>query len=302
MLKFILKAILFLFGLLPLKVHYFNAKWIAWLTRVVIRYRRADVLINLSRCYPDLQYNWIKFYEKEFYDHFAELIVEAIWFGACRNPERLRKAHIMEIANPELLRETYANAPSVMVMYSHTGNWELYGGIEQYNYSDEPLGLSVKDFCVVYRRLSSKIWDEIFKENRYAPIRDKNGYDGYVESRNLPRYVFKHKDEKKVYNVNTDQRPYFSAPSYMECQFMGRTVKTMSAAAALAAKFGMAVLYLNMNRAERGKYILEYTLICQDASQMRAEDIMQKYYDLLTRDLHRNPMNYLWTHRRFQQI
>ncbi|MBP5398643.1 MAG: hypothetical protein J6Y32_08510, partial [Bacteroidales bacterium] len=238
--KFFIRCLMFLIGLLPLKVHYFNAKWLAWLIRKVFRYRRTDVIINLSRCFPYMQYNEIKYYEKLFYDHLAELIVEAVWFGACRNPERLRKARIVEIANPELLAGVYAKSPSVMVLYSHTGNWELLGGIEQYNYSDKPLGLGVKDFCVVYRKLASQTWDAIFKENRYAPIRNKNGYDGYIESRNLPRYVFRHKDEKKVYNVNTDQRPYFSAPSYIECQFLGRSVKTMSAAAALAAKFGMA--------------------------------------------------------------
>ena len=297
--KFIIQALMRLFGMLPLKLHYFNARWIAWLTRHVVGYRRTEVISNLSRCFPEWNYADIAWVEKQFYLHFAEVIVETIWFGACRNPKRLRKARIAEIVNPELLKEYYEKSPSLMVMYSHTGNWELFGGIGCYNYTDVPSVFSEDNFCVVYRQLSSKMWDDILRVNRYAPLKNENNYDGYIESLNLPRYVFKHKDEKKVYNVNTDQRPYFNAPSYIECDFLGRRVRTMSAAAALAAKFGMAVLYLNMNRTEQGHYRLEYSLICEDARQMSVEEMMQKYYDLLTRDIRNNPMNYLWTHRRF---
>ena len=184
-------------------------------------------------------------------------------------------------------------------MYSHTGNWELYGGIANYNYTELPMVVKEDNFCVVYRQMNSKIWDEVLRENRLAPLLDRKNYSGYIESKNLPRYVFKHKDEKKIYNLNTDQRPYFNAPSYVECDFLHHRVKSMSAAAALANRFGMAVLYLNINRAAQGHYLLEYSLICEDARTMKIEDIMQQYYNLLERDIERNPSNYLWTHRRF---
>lgn len=299
--KFFVKGLMRLFGMLPLKVHYFNARWIAWLLRNVIGYRRDEVLINLTSCFPEKEYNELKQISKDFYLHFAELIVEAIWFGACRNPERLHKARMMEIANPGLLNELYEKYPSVMVMYSHTGNWELYGGIASYNYTDLPMHIREDNFCVVYRKLSSRMWDEILRKNRFAPLLDRDGFPGYIESKTLPRYVFSHRNEKKFYNVNTDQRPYYAAPSFIECDFLHHRVRTMSAAASLAAKFKMAVVYLNMNRTRQGHYLLEYTTLCEDASQMPVEAIMQQYYSLLEKDIRNNPANYLWTHRRFQQ-
>lgn len=289
-----------LLGSLPLGFHYFNARWIARLLRNVVGYRRDEVIANLTKCFPEKPYHEITQLSKDFYLHFAEIVVETIWFGACRNPKRLRDARIMEVVNPEVINHLYEVAPSVVVMYSHTGNWELFGGIANYNYSDTPGYEREDNFCVVYRQMSSKMWDEILRDNRFAPLKDRKGYPGYIESQNLARYVFRHKDEKKFYNINTDQRPYFAAPNFIECDFMHQRVRTMSAAAALAAKFGMAVAYLNINRTRQGHYDLEYTAICENAKEMPVEEIMQKYYDLLSKDLHRNPSNYLWTHRRFQ--
>ena len=298
--KCIVKAIMRLLGMLPLKVHYFNAKWIAWLLQHVFRYRRTEVIMNLTKCFPEHNYEVIKYYEKLFYVHLAELIVETIWFGACRNPKRLRDARIMEVVNPEVINHLYEVAPSVVVMLSHNGNWEMIGGINNYYYTDIPSNTREDNVCVVYRKLTSKLWDEIMRDNRIAPLLDKENFPGYIESKNFPRYVYTHKDEKKIYNIITDQRPYFAAPNFIECNFMHQKVRTMSAAASLAAKFGMAVAYLNINRTRQGHYDLEYTAICEDASKMPVEEIMQKYYDLLDKDLHRNPVNYLWTHRRFQ--
>ena len=119
---------------------------------------------------------------------------------------------------------------------------------------------------------------------------------------NLIRYAFTHRDEKKAYNVNTDQRPYFASPANIEVEFLGQHVQTMTGAAALARKFGMAVAYLTMRREGRGHYVMRYVPICKDASRMEVRDIMQQYYRLLEADIRQQPENYLWTHKRFAKV
>jgi len=188
------------------------------------------------------------------------------------------------------------------VMYSHCGNWELYGGIESYNYTDTPLPFNEQNFCVVYREMSSKMWDEILRDNRFAPLKDRKHFPGYIESREIVRYAFTHRDEKKVYNLNTDQRPYFTSPGNLEVDFMGQQVQTMTGGAALARKFGMSVAYLAMRPDRRGHYLMRYVPICEDASKMEIKEIMQQYYKLLEKDIREQPENYLWTHQRFAKI
>lgn len=298
--KYPLRALLLVFGALPLKVQYANARLLSWLASDVFRYRRDDVMINLARSFPDKKYKELKKIRKEFYRHFADLVAETLWFGAS-SAKRLRKQGICRIANPEVIASLYEKCPSVIVMYSHCGNWELYGGIENYNYSDTDTHIREDNFCVVYKKMSSKVWDAVLADNRKAPLKDRKGYQGYVESNDIVRYVFNHKDEKKIYNMNTDQSPYANSKANVLVDFLHQPTLSMTAAAALARKFGMGVAYLSMRPESRGHYVLEYTAITDNASLLSAEEIMKQYYRLLEKDIEAAPHNYLWTHRRWKK-
>lgn len=301
--KFIVKGIMALFAALPLKVHYRLAGFVAWLASSVIHYRTDDVMVNLSRCFPEKNNYELRELKKRFYRHFADVIAEAVWFGGCRNPERLRKEKIVEIVNPETIGHLYEVSPSVVVMYTHCGNWEILGGIESYNYSAVDTHVNEGNYCVVYRKLSSAMWDEIIRDNRFAPLHDRDNFPGYIESKQMVRYAFSHRDEKKFYNVNTDQRPYFPGPDYMKVNFLHQECQTMSAAAALAHKFGFSVAYQRMKERPDGHgYLLEYVPICENGAGMSVEDMMKRYYELLEADILEQPYNYLWTHRRWVQI
>ena len=298
----LLKVPLRLLGLLPLRVHYALGRFVAWLAEDVVRYRRDVVMHNLTKAFPEKNVWDLKPIRKAFYQHFGELIAEAVWFGGCRNPKRLRRARLVEVENPEVAAQLFEAAPSLVVMYSHCGNWELYGGIASYNYTDKPLPFTEQNFCVVYREMSSRAWDLVLRDNRFAPLLDRKHFPGYIESKDLIRYAFSHRDEKKVYNVNTDQRPYFASPANMDVDFFGQRVQTMTGAAALARKFGMSVAYLSMRRERRGHYVMRYEPICEDASKLGVEEIMQQYYRLVEEDIRQQPENYLWTHQRFARI
>jgi len=299
---FLLKVPLRLLGLLPLRVHYALGRFVAWLAGDVLRYRRDVVMHNLTKAFPEKNVWDLKPIRKAFYQHFGELVAEAVWFGGCRSPKRLHRARLVEFESTEQAARLFEQASSIAVMCSHCGNWELFGGIASYNYTDTPLPFTEQNYCVVYRALSSRAWDLVMRDNRFAPLLDRKHYPGYIESKDLVRYAYTHKDEKKVYNVNTDQRPYFTSPANLDVDFFGQRVQTMTGAAALARKFGMAVVYLSMRRECRGHYVMRYEPICENASDMSVEEIMQQYYRLLEADIRRQPENYLWTHQRFARI
>ena len=299
---FLLKVPLRLLGLLPLRVHYALGRFVAWLAEDVVRYRRDVVMHNLTKAFPEKNVWDLKPIRKAFYQHFGELVAEAVWFGGCRNAKRLRRARLVEVENPEVAARLFEAAPSMVVMYSHCGNWELYGGIESYNYTDKPLPFNEQNFCVVYRELSSRAWDEVMRDNRFAPLKDRKHFPGYIETKDLIRYAYSHRDEKKIYNVNTDQRPYFESPANMDVDFFGQQVQTMTGAAALARKLGMSVAYLSMRRERRGHYVMRYEPICEDAPKLGVAEIMQQYYRLVEADIRQQPENYLWTHQRFARM
>jgi len=213
----LVNILLFPLRKLPLRVHYALSGIVYFTVFKLLRYRYDDVMINLSRCFPMLNCYELRILCRQFYHHFADIIVEAVWFGGCTGAKRLRRARIMEVVNPEEVSRLYEKAPSMMVLYSHCGNWELYGGIESYTYdAPVPEPFHEDKFKVVYRAASSKFSDDFIKINRFAPLKDPAGFQGYIESKNLVRYALTHRDEKFIYNVNTDQRPYYAGSDNLE--------------------------------------------------------------------------------------
>lgn len=294
--KWLVTAAVRTVGLLPLCVHHFNARWIGWVIEHVIKYRVDTVDDNLKLSFPDKSDSEREQIKHDFYRHFANIFLETIWFGSCRNYRRLRRSGIVRVANPEVLNHAMESCPGVVVMSSHAGNWELIGGIQNY---DDSLIVRENTCCVVYRRLSSKLMGDIMAANRIAPLRNRKAFDGYLESREVLRYMLKHRDAHKMYVFITDQRPYFYMEKAPLLKFMGHDVLIMDGSATVAHRLGYACLYQRMAEVSNGRYVLEYVPICEDASQMEPMQIMQKYYELLEDDIRRQPHNYLWTHKRW---
>ena len=99
---YVIGAFMRVLSALPLGFHYAWSGVLAWLARDVVRYRRELVMMNLARSFPDKKYKELKQISKLFYRHFGEIISEAVWFGGCRNPKRLRDKHLVEYTNSEV--------------------------------------------------------------------------------------------------------------------------------------------------------------------------------------------------------
>lgn len=294
---FILKWLLRGLGALPLGFHQACGRALGFLAGRVFRYRRDVVMTNLARSFPDKKYTELKVICRDFYRHFGDILGEAVWFGGCTDPQRLKKAGIVRMTNPEELERLYNDTGSVFVLAAHTGNWELFGGYV--SYADD-FKVPENDVCVVYKKLSSEVWEPLMRDNRRAPIVDKEHYEGLLESLGVMRYMVTHRSEHKVYNFITDQFPYRGSTRIDVGDFMHQPTQSMDGGAKLAAKFGMSITYLSFLPESRGHYTMTFKTICEDASQMSPEDIMKKYYELLQQDLEAVPWNWLWTHKRWK--
>ena len=293
------EAFLRLKGRLPLGYHRWWGRRLAWLLGSVFRYRRDVVTANLARSFPDKKYDELQTISKRFYTHFATVLTEMIWFGACRGPKgrkRLHQSHIVELTNPEEMRRIYDTYPQIMILQAHTGNWELFGGLNQYAYTT-PLDIDPSALAVTYHRMSSPLWESVMSHNRTAPVQDQ-GFNGYVASDSILRFVLENKEKKYLYNFIADQYPY--SGEGCEIDFMHQKTRTLTAAARLAVKLDMAVVYLRYLCREEGGYTISFVPIAEHAGGKDAMEITQAYYKLLEEDLEAQPWNYLWTHKRWK--
>lgn len=298
--EFKVRSILWLirgFGKLPLGFHYFCGDVLSWIMKKIAHYRYDVVLTNLARSFPEKSYAEIKDIANGYYRHFGELFAETIWFGAS-DYKRLARQRICEITNLEVLNKVYENSPSVMILFSHCGNWELMGGFVSYNFNPQVVFPTTEhSLKVVYKRLHNEVWDQVIYRNRIAPIGIPD-IDAEVETYQLLRYCLKHKNEKFIYIINNDQYPY--AQSYDLGKFLNQDTKAMLGSVALAHKLGMSVLYMGYKRVERGKYRITFTPISENASESKPEDMLRKYFDLLEAEINETPSNWLWSHKRWK--
>lgn len=285
-------------AMLPLKFHRACGRSVGKFVGKVLRYRRDVVMANLARSFPDRKYDELTGICDRFYAHFGKIFAEAIWFGGCTDPRRLIRSRIVRMGNPEVLNRLFAMGKSVVVMTSHSGNWELYGGIKSYPYP-AALDYPEKDVCVVYRQQASPTFDRFMARNRIAPVVDKENYDGRIESFKALQYIFRHRDRHQMYIFITDQYPYTSK-SKVHVRFMNQDTWAMNASENLARHLGFAVVYLFMEEEEDGNYVMNLTPICDDASEMPEGEILDRYFRLLEQDLQKQPWNYLWTHKRWK--
>jgi KDO2-lipid IV(A) lauroyltransferase len=295
----IFRGLIVLLSKLPLSLLYRVGDFFSWLAGKVIHYRSDVVWINISRSFPDKKYKELKTIYKDFYRHLGELIAEFIWFGGSTF-KKLRKQEIVKITNSQLLADIRDKAPSVTLLSTHCGNWELMGGLPGYDSHDgAPFAFSERDIYVVYKKLSSEVSDRVFALNRIAPL-EIVGTECEVESKNILRFSIANKDRKCLYIYPADQAPYKGTGKHPIGEFMHQPTNAMIGSMGLACKLSHAVVYMGMKRLERGRYEVSFTPICEDASQMTPEEILRKYYDLLEQELNETPANWLWSHKRWK--
>lgn len=300
--KFLVKTIRLMMRLLaklPMKFHYFMGDILSWFAKNVVQYRTGLVWTNISRSFPELKYWQLKKIYNDFYRHFGEIFAEAIWF-ADATYEKLQKAGIVTVKNPEVLNELYLASPSVTILCSHCGNWEILGGFWGYMTKDGvPCVFEDDKFSVVYKRLTNDVANDVFAENRVAAIEIGSPYN-LVESKSILRFSIEHRNEKRVYGYPTDQSPYKGMGRHDMGIFMNQQTYAMTGSVGVACKLSHSVVYLKMKHLERGKYEWEFIPICEDASKLKPEEIMRQYYTLLEQEIRETPHNWLWTHNRWK--
>ena len=295
----IARGMLVVLSKFPLKFHYFMGDVLAWIMKNVVRYRYDVVMTNIARSFPDRKYKEIRKIVNDFYRHFGEIFAEAIWFSGS-SYRRLHDSGIVTVMNPEVISGLYDSSPSVTLLSSHCGNWEMLGGLLGYHTATGGrISFEEKDISVVYKKLSNAVFDEVFRLNRIAPL-EKVGIECEVESSQILRYCIKHVDEKRVYIYPTDQAPYWKAGKFPIGEFMHQPTNAMLGSVGVACKLSHSVAYMKMKRVERGKYEMSFIPICEDASKLSPEALMRKYYDLLEAEINETPHNWLWTHKRWK--
>lgn len=282
----ILKAFFTLVACLPLRVLYVLSDAVFFLLYYVVRYRRKVVADNLAQCFPAYGEAERQKTAREFYRHFADSMVETVKLLHISDAEICRR---MTFENVGLIDELTRAGKSVVVYFSHCGNWEWAPSVTLHTCTP---GV---DYCQVYRPLRNKAFDRLMLH-----IRSRFGSLSFPKSTVLRDLVrLRKQGVVSVTGFMSDQKPSHGDPTVVT-MFLNRPTAFISGTETLARRLEMAAIYWDMERTARGHYRIVCRLLDDGTHSGERGSLTLAYARMLENTIKRNPSIWLWTHKRWK--
>lgn len=106
-----------------------------------------------------------------------------------------------------------------------------------------------------------------------------------------------HKNEQTAIAFIADQ----SAPREAHwMNFLHQDTAVFTGPEKLAIKFNFPVVYLHIERPRRGFYEISFKLISEEPCKTAENEISEKFMRLLEEDILKDPVPWLWSHKRWK--
>lgn len=266
---------------LPDSILYSLSDFIAFFLRQIISYRKAVIIQNLSRAFPDLNYKEIDQLRIDFYKNFSDVFIETIMSNSM-NKNQARERY--KIKNPHLIQELINQGKNVIALGGHIANWEWVSFISS-SYSF--------NCYTLYKPLSSKI-----SENIITRFRKRFGMN-LLPMNIAAKFILNNKNEKSLYIFVGDQSPIKNNKDH-KVWFLNQSTTFFNGGARIAQSINAVVIYLSLSRVKRGYYELELIHIPYDEHNNCELEIISKYSSLLEDNIRKQPANWLWSHKRWK--
>ncbi len=277
---FLLLIVLYPLALLPLGVLYLLSDVIYVLLYHVAGYRKKVVTDNLRQAFPEKSEAEIVAIRRKFYRSFCDQWIETLKLLTISEKELNRRI----TANWELLHQLYAEGHNTYILLGHTFNWEWGNVAMQFN--------NEQQFAGVYMPTESVAMDRLIMR-----IRTRGG--GWMISMKAKKGMQRLEGVSHIMGLIADQNPSNLNAVYW-LPFMHRETPFFKGTEQMARRGKGAVVFLGISKLKRGHYHMHMQLFTKDASETTAGEITKAYASFMEQQLHTQPENWMWTHRRWK--
>ena len=281
-------------SLLPRGFFYFLSNVCAFFLNL-LGYRRSVIDINMARSFPQAKYGEIKKWRKEYYRYMMDITLESIW---ALSASQKQICEVVSVPDRSMMDDLCARHPKVVIVMGHVGNWELFGGVTGPGGPDVTGGFSRSNIYLSYKRAKNKAFDEFFVKMRTLAFRKSGNPGGILESKHILRHILKDRKATGLYIFIADQSP---KEERIVAEFLGQPTQFLGGAEYVAAKLGIPMVYMGLDRVARGKYEIRFTLIGEDTKGVPHGELTRKFAYFLQKDIFANKVNWLWSHKRWKR-
>jgi KDO2-lipid IV(A) lauroyltransferase len=270
--------------LLPLTAVQYVGKMLGTIAYYAIGSRRHIAIDNLQHAFPDASPRELKVIAKGAFRNYGITMMEFLWFPRLTDD---RVARLVNINNPELLKDGFSRGKGMVMLSGHFGNWELIAFAVAY--------LCKIPFAIIIQTQSNALVDKVI--NTHRCLRGNK----VIPMGMSVREIIKTLNSGGVVAIAPDQ----SGP--MEgafVEFFGRSVATHQGPAVFALRSGAPLQMGFIIRRHDGSYDVQLEEIASaDLTGLNEENVRtltQRHTALLERYIRKYPDHWLWMHRRWK--
>ena len=271
---------------LPLPVLYALGRGLYFLGFRVLGYRRRVVEENVRRSFPDWPATRQQALVRNFYRFFFDSLAESIKLFSMPEAETVRRCRV---ENPELVAGFAAAGRSVIAVGAHYANWE----IAALSFPSQFPGMTVMG---IYSPLKNEATDRLMAGNRARTgthLVSRRVVDEYFETDPVrPALDF----------FVADQSPSNAAWWKVHwTNFLGQTTSFLAGPERYAVRYDRPVYYMTLRLESRGHYVARLHPITDHPRDTPPGYITERFVRILEEELRRDPVPWLWTHRRWKR-
>jgi Kdo2-lipid IVA lauroyltransferase/acyltransferase len=281
--SFFTKLLINLFALVPFWLLWPLSDLLAFVLRNLAGYRKKVILSNLRNSFPEKNEAEIRALSKQYYRHFADLVLESVK-GLTLSKQELQRRFVYR--NPEIFQPLFEKNRSAILLGSHHGNWEW--GVLSFP-------LSVQHTVVgVYKPLKNKVLD------KYLTSLRKQWGLRLTDMAHTGRAVVQYKNQPTIFVLIADQTPSDIRHAHW-VRFLNQQTPFLHGMDKLARQTGYPVYYFEIERVRRGFYEVTFTPICEAQEPIAEGEITRRFATMLEETIRRSPPEWLWSHRRWKR-
>jgi Kdo2-lipid IVA lauroyltransferase/acyltransferase len=281
---FISLPLIYLISVLPFPLLYLFSDLVRAVLFGVFGYRRKVIFNNLKNSFPDKTDTEIRKLAREFEHYLCDLFLEVFKTLSIRPSAMLRRCGMTEKA-AQIFDHYESIGKHAIIVMGHYGNWEWAGNT---------FSLTRKtQLYVIYHPLKNKWFDGLIYR-----MRTRFGTK-LIPMRDTLKYMLENKKGKiSATAFISDQTPHPDKAYWMN--FLNQDTPVFMGTEKFARKLDYPVIYVTVNRVKRGYYMLDAELLCEEPKTTSEYEITKRHTSKLESDIKRDPVIWLWSHRRWK--
>ncbi|MCD6062981.1 MAG: lipid biosynthesis acyltransferase [Flavipsychrobacter sp.] len=277
---YLLLAIFYPLSLLPLRVLYLLSDGMFIIAYYLLGYRKALVYDNLQQAFPNKSRKELLTIRKQFFRNFCDQWIETLKLLSISEKELNKRI----TGNWEVFDHLFDKGKNAYALLGHTFNWEWANVACQYNVRQH--------FAGFYMPIDNTAFDRLM-------IKARTRSGAWLISMKAKKAMQRLEGERYIVGLVADQNP--SALQHaVWLQFMNSETAFFGGPEKLARRVKAAVVFAGIKKIKRGYYNVHLHLLTEDASQTENGSVMRHYVQFMEHQLHEQPTNWLWTHRRWK--